>query len=346
MSTVRKPRICLICPCYNEAEVIRLFYNELKPVLNSLQDLDHRIYFMDDGSADATLDVLNAMAREDDKVRVYSFSRNFGHQAAISAGIDVARGDAVIMMDTDLQHPPALIKDLIARWREGFDVVSAVRQSTKDAGIFKRISSNGFYWLFNHMSTTPIITGAADFCLLSKKAVLALRKLPERHRFLRGMISWIGFRRATIPFEAPPRAAGHSKYTLFKMINFALDATFAFSVKPIRMATRLGLLVSCLGLLYIVYALIRHFVIGDTVPGWSSLLSVVLILGGAQLTFIGVIGEYIARVFEEAKGRPLYLFKQRPAKRKKKSKRAASKGESVAAPVPAPQSNPELQTAP
>ena len=298
-------------PCYNEAEGIRAFKAEVTRVLDRL-DLSWRIVFVDDGSIDDTLGELNALAAEDARVRVYSLSRNFGHQIALSAGLDVTGDSLVLLMDADLQHPPDTIPKLIAEWRGGADVISTVRQRTEDAGWFKRVTASAFYWLINRMADTPIIPSAADFCLLSPRAHRALCSMPERHRFLRGMISWIGFKRALVPFEAPKRRTGESKYSTFKMLVLAFDAIFSFSAAPMRLATRLGFLLVVPGAIYFVYVMSRYFVTNDFVRGWGSLIGTVLIIGGIQLIFIGMTGEYLARVFEESKRRPLYFFKQQP----------------------------------
>jgi len=308
-----RPLLCVVVPCYNEAEVLGLFYDALKPALEALPDLAHRILFVDDGSEDGTLTQLNALAARDACVRVYSLSRNFGHQVALTAGLDAAQGDAVLLMDADLQHPPALIPQMVRRWRDGHDVVSALRQGTADSDPFKRFSSALFYWLVNRLSDTRIVPGAADFCLLSRRAHQALQRCPERHRFLRGMVSWIGFSRALVPFDAPPRPAGRSKYSSWKMLGLALNAVFSFSVAPIRLAAHLGLGAILLSLLYLVYILFCFlFDRPLLVQGWTSIIFVVAFLGGVQLAFIGVLGEYTGRIFEEVKGRPLYLLKQAP----------------------------------
>ena len=304
--------LCVVTPCYNEADVIELFYEKLKSVLRSLEGLQHLILFVDDGSQDATLERLNALAARDPAVRVYSLSRNFGHQIALTAGLDAARGDAVVMMDSDLQHPPALIPEMVRLWREGHDVVSAVRKATGKSGLFKRLSSRAFYGVINFLSDTRIVSGAADFCLLSRQAHRALRKLPERHRFLRGMVSWIGFRRAFLFFDAPDRPAGRSKYTLWRMLQLAFNATFSFSVTPIRMATQMGLVTIMLSLMYLGFVLTAYFLGWNLASGWASIVFLVTFLGGVQLAFVGILGEYIARIFEEVKHRPLYLFKQKP----------------------------------
>ncbi len=305
-------RLAIIVPCYNEAEVLPLFHESLTAVLDRVADLEFEIIFVESGSTDATLDVLDEMAKADPRVRVYSLSRNLGHQVALTAGLDVARGDAVVQMDCDLQHPPALLPQMIELWREGHDVVSAVRQNTADATFFRQLCSTGFYWLINRLSDTPIVAGAADFCLLSHRAHRALQAMPERHRFLRGMISWIGFRRAFVPFEAPPRAAGESKYKPWRLVKFAVDATFSFSARPIRMVGLLGLVIVASGLLWMA-SIFLLAILGNPVQGWAPLMVAILIIGGLQMVGIGITGEYIARVFEESKGRPLYFFKQTPA---------------------------------
>jgi glycosyltransferase involved in cell wall biosynthesis len=311
--TDSRPTLCVVSPCFNEAAGIRAFYTALKDVLQSMAELEHRIVLVDDGSTDATLQLLDCLARDDDRVRVYSLSRNFGHQVALTAGCDVAQGDVLVLMDSDLQHPPTLIPTMVAKWRAGADVVSAVRLRTADASLFKRASASAFYALLNSISDTPIVPGAADFVLLSAPARDALLRMPERHRFLRGMVSWIGFRREFVEYHAPARSAGESSFTLRRMIRFASDALFSFSTAPVRLATRMGLAVVVCGMLYLAYILHTLFAHpGRIVQGWSSLIIVVLILSGVQIIFIGLIGEYVARIFEEAKGRPLYLFKQRP----------------------------------
>ena len=305
--------LSVVVPCYNESEVIGIFHRALRPVLESLADLDHEIVFVDDGSTDDTLAQLNSIAQSDPSVRVCSLSRNFGHQISLTAGLDFAEGDAVIMMDSDLQHPPSLIPALVSRWREGYDVVSAVRQRTAGESWFKNFTSRGFYVLLNALSSTQVPPGAADFCLVTARVRQALIDMPERHRFLRGMISWVGFRRVLVPYEAPSRAAGKTKYSPAKMVALALDAVFSFSAEPLRLALRAGVAIALLGFAYLAWTLIYGYVIRGLVPGYASLIAVVLILGGFQLAFIGLIGQYLARVFEEVKGRPVYLLKQRPA---------------------------------
>ncbi len=310
--TAPLPTLTIVAPCFNEADVIDTFYAGLCTSLDAIPGVTAGIIFVDDGSSDATLTRLNAIAADDPRVTVYSLSRNFGHQVALSAGLDVAAGDAVVMMDADLQHPPALLPELVRLWQSGHDVVSAVRISTGDATPFKRFSARAFYWLINRLSDVEIIPGGADFCLLSDRARRAIVAMPERHRFLRGMVSWIGFNRALVPFEAPPRSSGQTKYTSLKMMGLAVDALLSFSAAPMRVASRIGAAFILPGLVYLGYVLGRYVFVGDLVPGWGSTISVLLVIGGVQLMFIGLIGEYLARIFEQSKQRPLYIFKQRP----------------------------------
>jgi glycosyltransferase involved in cell wall biosynthesis len=304
--------LSVIAPCYNESEVVGLFYRELRSVLDSLENVVFEIIFVDDGSSDDTLNRLNQIADHDPMVRVCSLSRNFGHQIALTAGLDFAEGEAVIMMDSDLQHPPSLIRELIMKWREGYDIVSAIRQRTEGEPWLKHLTSRGFYSLVNLLSTTKIPYGSADYCLLSRRVYRSLREMPERHRFLRGLVSWVGFRRAFVPYEAMRRAAGQSKYSATKMVTLALDAVFSFSAEPLRLALRAGIMISLMGFVYLLWTLIKGYVLHALVPGYASLIGVVLILGGCQLSFIGLVGQYLARVFEEVKGRPIYLVKQKP----------------------------------
>jgi polyisoprenyl-phosphate glycosyltransferase len=256
---------------------------------------------------------------------VLSLSRNFGHQVALTAGIDHAAGDAVVMMDSDLQHPPAVIPELVRQWRAGHDVVNAIRQRTDGEGWLKGLTSRGFYSLLNALSGTKVPAGAADFCLLSRRVCQSLRDMPERHRFLRGLVSWAGFDRAFVPYVAPQRAAGRTKFSMVKMVGLALDAVFSFSAEPLRLALRAGLGITFLGFVYLAWTLIYGYLLGGLVPGYSSLIGVTMILGGCQLMFIGLIGQYLARVFEEVKGRPIYLLKQEPPEARVRL-RAAERG--------------------
>jgi dolichol-phosphate mannosyltransferase len=307
-----EPLLSVVTPCFNESEVVKLFHEAISPVLKNISGLEYELIFVDDGSSDDTLQILNEIANEDRAVRVCSLSRNFGHQIALTAGLDFSRGDAVILMDSDLQHPPEYIPELVEKWREGFDIVSAVRKNQQGDSWVKNLTSDGFYTVFNLLSSTQVPKGAADFCLLSRRVCETLKSMPERHRLLRGMVSWTGFKRAQVPYECADRAAGSSKYTFGKMIGLALDAVFSFSAQPLRLAFRIGLVMAFLGFVYLAWNIIKGLMTDGLVPGYASLIGVTVMLGGCQLAFIGLIGEYLARVFEEVKGRPTYLVKQFP----------------------------------
>jgi dolichol-phosphate mannosyltransferase len=267
---------------------------------------------IDDGSSDATLSILNAIAATDHRLLICALSRNFGHQAALSAGLDLATGDAVIIMDSDLQHPPELIPVMVERWLEGYDIVQGVREDTAGVSRFKKTGSEAFYKVFNWLSDTQLVAGAADFCLLSHRAHQAIIHLPERRRFLRGLVSWIGFDRTIVRYSAPIRAAGETKYTLSRMIGLAFDAVVSFSPRPLTIAMRIGSGIAGLGCIYLLYSVFIYFATGDAVAGWTSLICTILILGGIHLLFVGLIGEYLARLLEEAKNRPVYVIKQHP----------------------------------
>jgi len=305
--------LTLVCPCLNESEVLPQFYKAVVAQLDTIDALGYRILLVDDGGSDDTLTVMNQLAKHDSRVRVLSLSRNFGHQIALTAGIDHAGPGAVIMMDTDMQHPPDLLPEMIAKWREGFDIVSAVRKKTRGASWFKNTASAAFYRLVNKLSRTHIPDGVADFNLISDRVREVLTTMKERHRFVRGMISWVGFDRAFVYYDARERAAGEPKYTTWRSLGMAVDALVSFSSAPLRMATAIGIGVTAIGFLYFVGIVTRALLVGDHVVGWPSLIAVILVLGGTQILFLGLIGQYVARVFDEAKGRPLYILKQTPA---------------------------------
>jgi dolichol-phosphate mannosyltransferase len=307
------PRLSLVCPAYQEEEVLPYFHAELTAVLDPLEDeLDVEIIYVDDGSRDQTLAVLRDLARRDARVRYLSLSRNFGHQAALTAGLEHARGDVVITLDSDLQHPPALLPTLLEKWRAGFDIVLTVRDDDPQLGTFKRYSSRGFYRVMSLLSDTDIRLAAADYRLMSRKAVDALLQLRESHRFLRGMVQWLGFPVTEVPFQPARRKAGVSKYTVRKMVNFAIDGMLSFSKVPLRLAFFLGLAAVAIGLLGACVAVVGFCVSGGKLGlGWPAVLVCVHLLCGCILLALGVVGEYVGRVYDQVKGRPLYLLKDR-----------------------------------
>ncbi|MHC4526047.1 MAG: glycosyltransferase family 2 protein [Planctomycetota bacterium] len=303
-------KLSVVSPCFNEEQVIESYYQSLKDILARINGLTFEIILVDDGSSDTTPEILKRLAESDPTLKAVVLSRNFGHQVALTAGIDHASGDALIMMDSDLQHPVDLIPEMIEYWSQGHDVVSTIRQDTRDAGLFKTFTSKSFYWLFNKLSTTYLPAGAADFCLLSKNVYSQLQNMRERHRFLRGLVCWMGFNRKIIPYTAAARGAGISKYSLVKMVRLATEAIFSFSAKPLTVAIKVGLFLTFVGFAYLLYILYGYFIKQNLVAGWASLICTLLILNGFQLIFIGLIGEYISKIFEQVKERPIYMVKE------------------------------------
>lgn len=310
MTSASSTLVSVVAPCFNEAECLGEFHRELSDVVAGLP-YEFEFILVDDGSTDRTAEIATGLARSDSRVRVISFSRNFGHQAALLAGFDAARGEAVITMDADLQHPPALIPELLAIWREGADIVFTLRRETAGAGLWKRLTSGAFYWLINRVSVTPIHPGAADFRLMGRTASDSFRQLREYHRFNRGLVSWLGFEARAIEFDAPPRFAGKSKYSALKMFRFALTGLVSFSVLPLRLMMVLGFLMALFATTYIGYALYVFFILHQTVQGWASTLITTLLIGGVQLISLGLVGEYVGRIYEEIKRRPVYVVRRR-----------------------------------
>ncbi len=300
----------IVIPVYNEAEVIPTLYDRLCAVLKTLQGR-FTLYYVNDGSKDGTADVLAGLAAKDSRVRVIELSRNFGHQAALTAGLAAASGDVVITMDGDGQHPPELIPKMVDLVGQGYDIVQGQRVEATQAGGFKKWTSEGFYGLLNAVSGTRVLPGGADFRALSRQAAEGLKSMPEYHRFLRGMISWMGYSSVILPYEEPKRIAGRSKYSPGKMVRLAMDALFSFSLAPLYVGLSLGGLLLCLALLEMLYVL-SFWVTGRTsnlAPGWSSLMFVVLIVGGVLMVTLGFIGVYVGYIFQEVKRRPIFLIK-------------------------------------
>ncbi len=304
-------RLSVVVPCYNEQAVIATTHRRLVDVLAGLPAPDWEVLYVDDGSRDATLTLLRDIQARDPRVRVLSLSRNFGHQIAVSAGLEAAAGAAVVLIDADLQDPPELIPDMLARWRDGADVVYGERAARAGETRFKRLTASLFYRLINRISATPIPIDTGDFRLMDRRVVDAVLAMPERDRFLRGMVAWTGFRQEPIRYQRAARSAGESKYPLGRMLRFAADGLLSFSLVPLRLAVYMGLAASALALLGIVYALAMRLFTDIWVPGWTLLFIAVLFLGGVQLLALGVIGEYLGRVYWEVKRRPLYLVKER-----------------------------------
>lgn len=299
--------ISIVIPAHNESPVLEELFARLEAALETL-DHDFEVVCVDDGSTDRTWEILAEKARSDGRYRCLRLSRNFGHQIALTAGLWATRGDAVITMDADLQHPPEVIDELLAKASEGFDAVTAVRRLEDAEGWFKVTSARFFYRFLNRLTALDLPNGGADFRYMSRTVVDALLQMPERHRFLRGMVRWAGYRQAVITYERAARPAGASKYTIRNMFAFAMDAIVSFSAVPLRIASVLGLIVSMLGGLYAIYVIGVNLFTDNTVPGWTSVVVAVLVLGGVQLACIGIIGQYLGRVYEEVKGRPLFIL--------------------------------------
>ena len=311
---MEKRLISIVVPAYNEEEALPLFYGQLKEVLNVLPD-DHEIIFVNDGSQDRTAEIMEKIAAEDPTVRPVYLSRNFGHQAALSAGLERSRGDYTITMDADGQHPPKLIPELIRLADSGYDIVLTQRIEPANTSSFKKWSSETFYKLLNKVSDTQTLPGGADFRLMNRESLDALLSLPEFHKFLRGMVSWIGFRSVIIPFEVPERLAGRTKYSLKKMFRLASDAVFSFSMVPLYIGLSAGALFFVLALAEAIYVL-SFWISGKgstLVPGWSSLMFMLLIIGAVLMIIMGFIGIYIGYIFQEVKNRPVFICRSAPA---------------------------------
>jgi len=300
--------LSIVIPLFNEEAVLPLLVDRLDRVLGRL-NCAAEIILVDDGSRDGTLALVRQIAARDLRYRALSFSRNFGHQAAITAGLDVASGDAVVIMDADLQDPPEILDRMVQLYREGYDVVSAQRVGREGDGWWKRTTATSFYWLMRKTVDERIAAEVGDFRLLSSRVVRALRQFREQHRFMRGLIAWLGVREAVVPFERGPRAAGTTKYPTLKMAGFAWTAITSFSGLPLRLGVLAGSAMTLLGALYFVYALYRALIAHATVPGWTSLVFLQIFFSGATLLCIGLMGEYLARVYDESKRRPLYIVR-------------------------------------
>lgn len=301
----------IVIPVFNEAGVVEKTHESLAAALSPLPHV-FKIYYVNDGSQDGTAASLAALAAQDPRVQVLELSRNFGHQAALTAGIDAAAGDAVITMDCDGQHPPELIPQMLELIRQGYDIVQGQRADDAGMGPFKKVTSGGFYQLLNFMSGTRVEPGAADFRALSRQAVDALRSMPEYHRFLRGMISWMGFRAVILPYHESTRIGGASKYSFGKMFRLAMDAIFSFSLAPLYIGLSMGGILLCLAMAQMLWVL-SFWVTGrqsELVPGWSSMMFVMLSIGGMLMVLLGFLGVYIGYIFQEVKHRPVYLVRK------------------------------------
>jgi len=297
--------VSVVAPCFNEALGIEEFHRRTSETLQRL-NLDGEIIFVDDRSKDTTWQELLAIKNRDPKVKLIRLSRNFGHQLALTAGLDQAKGEVILLIDADLQDPPELLENMLAKWREGYDVIYGKRAVRRGETVFKRLFAYLFYRYMERITGIEIPTDTGDFRLLDKKAADALRGLRERHRFVRGMVSWVGFKQAPLLYERDKRFAGETGYPFRKSVKLAIDAITSFSYAPLRMATWLGLSISAFAFLYILVVIYLKL-LGINFYGYTSIMASILLLGGVQLMVLGVIGEYVGRVFEQGQGRPLYL---------------------------------------
>ena len=311
-----RERLTVVVAAFNEAEALPALHPRIAAVLDGLtrEGIDGRVLYVDDGSRDRTWAVLDAIAAADPRVSLLRLSRNFGKEAALTAGLDRIDDGAALILDADGQDPPELIPAFVAKWREGYDDVHGTRTARDGEGWFKRLTAHGFYRVMQRLSKTPIPTDTGDFRLLSPRALAALRQLRERHRFMKGLFGWVGFEQIAIPYHREARLAGRSKFNAWRLWNFALEGVTSFSTAPLRVATYLGVMTALLAFVYALWIVVKALLWGDPVAGWPTMMTVILLLGGVQLMALGMIGEYLGRLYEESKQRPLYLVDRwRPA---------------------------------
>lgn len=306
---MKAPLLSVVVPMYNEEDSIDLFFDRLLPVLEAISP-DWEIVCVNDGSADATVKAIRGWHTKEPRIKLLSFSRNFGKEAALTAGLFHANGDAIIPIDADLQDPPELITEMVERWREGYKVVLATRRFRKGDSWMKKYSALGFYRIIGMLSSTDIPKNSGDFRLMDRQAVEAIRHLPERTRFMKGLLSWVGFPTTQVYYDRPERAAGDSKFNFFSLWGLALDGVFSFSTMPLKIWTYIGAGISTLSLVYALYIILSTLIAGSDVPGYASIMVAVLFMGGIQLLSLGIIGEYVGRIYRETKQRPLYIVEE------------------------------------
>jgi len=298
----------VVIPMFNEEEVVSFSYKKLKETMDRLKE-DYELIFINDGSKDKTIEKLLTASQMDKHVKIIDFSRNFGHQSAISAGMDYSRGDAVIVIDADMQDPPEVIAEMIKKWKQGYHVVYGKRKERKGESFFKKITANIFYRLLNKLIDVHVPEDVGDFRLIDRKVCNEMKKISEKNRYVRGLIAWLGFNQTDVSYVREKRFAGKTKYPLRKMLKFASNAIISFSYKPLKTATFLGSLISFVGVCYLLYILYLKFFTNKTIQGWTSSVSINLIFFGIILFILGIMGEYIGRIYDEIKNRPLYIIK-------------------------------------
>jgi glycosyltransferase involved in cell wall biosynthesis len=301
------PVLSVVVPVYNEEDGLIELHQRLAGVLDSLC-LPSEVIYVNDGSDDHSLDVVHELRNRDDRVAIVNLSRNFGKEIALTAGLDYATGEAVVVIDADLQDPPEVIPQLIEKWLEGYDVVCATRRERRGETWLKRTTAHAFYTLMRRVGEAPIPENTGDFRLLNRRCIDALAACRERRRFMKGLFSWVGFKHATVIYDRDPRFAGHTKWSYWRLWNFAIEGITSFTIVPLKLATYAGLITAVAALIYAAFIVARTLFLGRAVPGYASLMVAILFLGGIQLIAMGVIGEYVGRIFVESKGRPLYLL--------------------------------------
>lgn len=308
-NTFGRKLVSILVPCYNEEAVLHEFYRRTVQVIDGMLRYDFQFMFVNDGSKDHTLDIMRELYGKDGRVSYVNLSRNFGKEIAMIAGIDYLTGDAAIIMDADLQDPPELIPEMISWWEKGYQDVSAKRRSRAGESFFKKWSSHAFYTILQKMSSVPMQRDVGDFRLLDKQCLNALRLMRESQRYTKGLFSWIGFEKKEVLFDREARAAGKTKWNYWKLMNLAIEGITSFTIAPLRASAFVGCVLALVAILYMLFIVIRTLICGEDVPGYPSLVSIILFIGGIQLFFLGIIGEYLGRVFNESKFRPLYLVK-------------------------------------
>ncbi len=309
---IENPIISWVIPCFNEADVIEISINRIKKVISLMKSkYEHEIIFIDDGSTDQTRKIIKAIAKIDTRIKLLGLSRNFGHQVALQAGLNFALGSAVIIIDADLQDPPEMACEMINLWEKGYDVIYGKRERRKSESFFKKFSARLFYKLMSYFSDFEIPLDTGDFRLIDRKIIDALKEMPENSRYMRGLISWTGFRQTYVNYVRDERFAGKSKYSLRKMINLATDGLTAFSKTPLRIASYVGLITSIISIMGMIYVLIVRMLTSIWVPGWATLTLAILMTSSVQLFCLGIIGEYIGRNYIETKRRPLYFLEEK-----------------------------------
>ena len=305
-----KKTISILVPCYNEEAVLERFYERMQSVIANINDCEFHYVFVNDGSSDSTIEIMRNLHKRDSHVHYVNLSRNFGKEIAMIAGLDHVDSDAVVIMDADLQDPPELLPEMIEWWQKGYKDVCAKRRTRDGESWFKKWSSHTYYKILQHMTNIPIQVDVGDFRLLDKQCIEALKLFRESQRYTKGMFSWIGFDKKEILFDRDARAAGQTKWNYWKLFNLAIEGITSFTMAPLRIASFLGCILSITTMIYMIYVVVRTLIFGETVRGYPSTVAIILFIGGVQIFFLGIIGEYLGRIFNESKHRPLYLVKE------------------------------------